>query len=436
MDGNAISSLSWVPRGYAKEIPIRNSHYCMNDEDIERYINEHDIGDLELRSNDDIVEKFAELGDLNSESIDQYGDNFFHHVEKGIFSGNKDLYLKNIDLSDDDELNIRDSDSLLATTSIENDTSTLQVYLYSIEDGSFYVHHDTLIGDYPLCSEWLTLGSFSSKNNLLAVGSFSGEINIWNLDCVDSIYPVSTINAKRNKNDNGHSDAVMSLASHPRNSKILASGSADKSLKIWDIIKNECVNTYINCSNKVQCLNWHHTENNIIITADYDRALQLIDIRDGKSSFKLVYEKEKGDPESIAVPESNIYCNGNSVIVSTENGYISGYDIRVLSANNKKDIFSVHGSLNMKPITSICCTSIPNLLVSSGFDGVSKVWNLSSMTDPVFEKHLKGGKIFTSANCPDEDALIAFGGEFVILWNIAQEEKVIKNFTFNRYNTH
>ncbi|KAK6589916.1 PWP1 family protein [Cryptosporidium xiaoi] len=428
MDSNAISSLSWVPRGYAKESPIRNSHYCMNDEDVERYLNGHSTEDVELKSDYGFAGKYSEFEDLDSELICQYGDNFFHHVEKSLLTSNKDPYLKKSEFSDDEALNIREGDSLLAATSIEDDTSTLQVYLYSVEDGSFYVHHDTLIGDYPLCSEWITLGSFNSNNNLLAVGSFSGEINIWNLDCVDSIYPISTIAVKKNKDDNGHSDAVMSLASHPRNAKILASGSADKSLKIWDILENECVNTYNNCTSKVQCINWHHTENNVLITADYDRTIQLIDIRDGKSSLKIVYEKEKGDPESIIVPEANIYGNGNSVIISTENGYISGYDLRVISGKNAKNIFSVPGNFNMKPITSICCTSIPNLLVSSGFDGTAKIWNLSNMNNPIIEKSLKGGRIFTSTSCPDEDALIAFGGEFVVLWNVAQEKQVVKNF--------
>ncbi|KAJ1613417.1 PWP1-like protein [Cryptosporidium canis] len=430
MDCSAVSSLSWVPRGYAKETPIRNAHYCMSDKDVERYFANHNI---EYESNGQTITststalKQSDMEDVRDVEYSFYGENFFHTVEKGLDKLGKDPNIKQdefIDTDEEDALQIKENDSLLATTIIEDDVATMQVYLYSIEDGSFYVHHDVIIGDYPLCSEWISLGSFNeNNNNVVAIGSFNGEVNIWNLDYIESVDPILTL-----RKNNGHSDAVMSLAAHQRNFKLLASGSADETVKLWDLTEGSCISTYSNYKGKVQCLEWHHSENNVLIAADYSRSIRLVDIRSGNSQALVKFNKEYGDPESIVLPNSNIYDNGNTLIISTENGFISGYDLRMLSNDQSRNKFSILANHCSKPITSICCTSIPNMLVSCDLSGVSKVWDLSNVNECVFEKSLKGGKLFTCKSCPDEQALVAFGGESTILWNIYQEGIISKKF--------
>lgn len=430
MDCSAVSSLSWVPRGYAKETPVKNAHYCMNDEDVKQYFVSHDIeyetGNQKIAS---IHTGSNQLGHDDDKDMDIsfYGKNFFHTVEKGLSKLDKDPNIKRdqiIDSEEEDALQIKEGDSLLATTTIEDDVATLQVYLYSIEDGSFYVHHDVIIGDYPLCSEWISLGSFNeNNNNIVAIGSFNGEINLWNLDYIESIDPILTLGKYK-----GHSNAVMSLAIHSRNYKLLASGSADETVKLWDLNEGSCINTYSNCSDKVQCLEWHHSENNILIAADYSRSIQLIDIRSANCQALMKFNKEYGDPESIVLPNANIYDNGNTLIISTENGFISGYDLRMLSEDYVRSKFSILANHYSKPVTSICYTSVPNMLVSCDLDGVSKVWDLSNIKECVLEKSLKGGKLFTCKSCPDEEALVAFGGESTILWNISQEEIISRKF--------
>lgn len=430
MDCNAVSSLSWVPRGYAKETPIKNAHYCMNDEDIKQYFACHNIEyEIDNQTIASINTGSNQLGDDDTKNtgISFYGENFFHTVEKGLSKLDKDPNIKLdkfTDSEEEDALQIKEGDSLLATTIIEDDVATLQVYLYSIEDGSFYVHHDIIIGDYPLCSEWTSLGSFNeNNNNVVVIGSFNGEINLWNLDYIESIDPILTLG--KNK---GHSDAVMSLAIHSRNFKLLASGSADETVKLWDLNEASCINTYSSCSNKVQCLEWHHSESNILVAADYDRSIKLIDIRNANNQASLKFDKKYGDPESIVLPGANIHDNGNILIISTENGFISGYDLRMLSEDYARSKFSILANHYSKPITSICCTSVPNMLISCDLDGVSKVWDLSNMKECVIEKSLKGGKLFTCKSCPDEEALVAFGGESTILWNVSQEDIISRKF--------
>lgn len=63
----------------------------------------------------------------------------------------------------------------------ENDHSNLEIYIYEHEHSNLYVHHEIILGSYPLCIEWLSELQ-GEKTNMMIVGTFSPEIEIWNLD--------------------------------------------------------------------------------------------------------------------------------------------------------------------------------------------------------------------------------------------------------------
>jgi len=91
------------------------------------------------------------------------------------------------------------------------------------------------------------------KGNYLAVGTFSPVIEVWNLDIINSVAPViqlggetqsaknvqlsmlSNKNKKKYFKENSHVDAVLAISLHPTEPNILASASADKTIKIWDL---------------------------------------------------------------------------------------------------------------------------------------------------------------------------------------------------------
>ncbi|KAL7068009.1 hypothetical protein ACR3K2_14410 [Cryptosporidium serpentis] len=424
MESTAVSSLIWVPRGYPASNPKCRAHFSMTDDEIQEYINKMGIDSL---VNDDIRQ------DRNT----PYGSNFFHVIENELSISEKDPYILHDkvlnDSDDEDAIEVRPDDSLIVSTVIEDDTASLQVYLYSIDDGSFYIHHDILIGGYPLCMDWLydPMKCDESKN-IVAVGSFENEIKLWDLDSIDSLEPVSILGKtpKKRGNSSGHKGAVMCLHAHPQNSTILGSGSADETVRVWDIVENKSIGCYKKCKNKVQCIEWHPKERNILFSADFDRSLHIWDVRSTeRDSVLLHYDKQFGEPESMTIP--NYSGSEYIVIISTENGSIIGFDTRmILNCADKGRTFCSQGSINNKPITGICTTNVKNMLVSCDISGVAKIWNLTDMTNFVAEKQLKNGGLFTCKSCPDESALVAFGGESVALWNIGQEELIATTFGF------
>lgn len=80
-----------------------------------------------------------------------------------------------------EDYTIRNTDNLIVAATAEGDHSSLEVYLYDHRNSDLYVHHEILLGAYPLCLEWL--GHWrGQKTNHVIVGTFLPEIEIWNLD--------------------------------------------------------------------------------------------------------------------------------------------------------------------------------------------------------------------------------------------------------------
>jgi len=90
-----------------------------------------------------------------------------------------------------EDYTIRKTDSIIVAATAENDHSNLEVYVYEHEKGNLYVHHEVILGAYPLCIEWMPKWH-GKKANIIAVGTFLPEIEIWNLDS-ESCDPIAVL---------------------------------------------------------------------------------------------------------------------------------------------------------------------------------------------------------------------------------------------------
>ena len=103
--------------------------------------------------------------------------------------GDEDFVDQNDDLENEfsdseeekEDYTIRKTDSLIVSATAENDHSNLEVYVYDHKTSDLYVHHEIILGAYPLCLEWLHTWQ-GKKTNYIIVGTFLPEIEIWNLD--------------------------------------------------------------------------------------------------------------------------------------------------------------------------------------------------------------------------------------------------------------
>lgn len=77
--------------------------------------------------------------------------------EEGGPNKGRDAYPDEFSDSEEEkeDYTIRKTDSILVAATAESDHSNLEVYIYEHEKGNLYVHHEVILGAYPLCLEWI-----------------------------------------------------------------------------------------------------------------------------------------------------------------------------------------------------------------------------------------------------------------------------------------
>lgn len=331
--------------------------------------------------------------------------------------------------SDEEDREIRPTDDVCVVARTENDEqSSVSVYVYDSTDESLYVHHDFNLPAFPLALAWMDRRpkhqDAGLKGNFLAVGTFEPGIEIWNLDVMDVIEPTVVLGGRNEPTaaarenlrkalsqkkkpkeaklrklqeaatlgelkPESHKDAVMALSWNSQDRTTLASGSADSSVKLWDISTASCTRTLDKLhSSKVQSLEWHPVEQHILLSGGFDRAVNIFDVRSSDSdkcrTFKAGadIEKVRWNPHNPA-----------QFVAATESGSLLCFDIR---KQDTKPLFSL--TAHRSACTDVCFNATaPGLIATSSLTKVVKLWDATSGDNPkcVAKRKLGVGKIFT-----------------------------------------
>lgn len=388
---------------------------CRDDDD--------DLKEYDLDNYDDDVAKDREAAGMSMGMFGNVKSLAYHE------SNEDDPYItmKENEAEDEDreELQILATDNMLMAAKVEDEVAHLEIYVYEDEADNLYVHHDIMLPAIPLCVEWLDLPvgkstvEKDSRANFVAVGTFDPDIEIWDLDTIDCMYPNAILGqggetsangsgekAKKKKkrkskkaNDDYHVDAVLALAANKQHRNLLASGSADKTLKLWDLNTTKCAKSYTHHTDKVCSLAWHPKESTILLSGSYDRTIVAADMRapDAKAprwGVESDVENVRWDPH-----------DPNFFYVSTENGVIHYHDVRNAPSDPSKTkplwILQAHdesvSSFDINPI-------IPGFMVTGSTDRQVKLWNIQP-TGPtlVVSRNLEVGKVFSTLFAPDEE---------------------------------
>lgn len=340
-------------------------------------------------------------------------------------SNKDDPYITLKDEDDDDEekedLQILATDNLILSAKVEDELAHLEVYVFEDEGDNLYVHHDIMLPAIPLALEWLDMpvnnsgGDKGGKGNYVAVGTMDPDIEIWDLDTIDCMYPNAILgqaasaesgekkikkgkkSKKAKANDAYHVDAVLSLAANRQHRNLLASASADKTVKLWDLNTTQCAKSYSYHTDKVCSLAWHNTEATVLLSGSYDRTIVAADMRapDAKAprwGVESDVENVRWDPH-----------DSNYFFVSTENGCIHYHDVRNAPSNPTatKSVWTLQAhdeSVSSFDINSV----IPGFMATGSTDRTVKLWSIQP-TGPsmVVSRNLDVGKVFATTFAPD-----------------------------------
>ncbi|KAG8864785.1 hypothetical protein FRB96_003371 [Tulasnella sp. 330] len=380
-----------------------------------------------------------------------------------------DPYITLKDDEDDEEreeLEVLPSDNLVVAAKTEDDVSSLEIYVYDDSQDNLYIHHDILLPSFPLCLEWLDYVPGSSTNsgksgNYVAVGTFDPEIEIWSLDVLETIYPdallgrpdnnkdpesplVTTTKKKKKKKEKKappkpktsyehHIDAVLGLSWNRSHRNLLASASADKTVKLWDLSREltaPAIRSFDVHEDKVQAVQWNKLEPTVLLTGSYDRTVRTFDSRSPGSGLGV---RVSSDVEALRWDP----WEGHACYVSLENGLILNFDARTLPSNLKSPCparFTLQAHDGAASGLDVN-THVRGCIASGGTDGTVKVWNVNQNdakldVSMVASRDLGVGKVFSVMWSPDDPLTLAAAGSQARLqiWDVASNAAARKVF--------
>lgn len=237
------------------------------------------------------------------------------------------------------------------------------------------------------------------------IGTFFNEIEIWDLDLADPIQPQNVLK--------GHSGPVTSLGIHPTRSNVLVSGSADQTVKVWDLSTTSLVDTISLQNGEIQNLSWSPAHESNFVCQSGQNTLQMFDLKASNEAVASVNLK--------CAPIDSIEFNSlntHQVFVASEDGVIAAFDIRALS---QKPIYRIQA--HNKSVPGLA--SAGEYLVSNSLDGRMRIWDLKAAEQMklVKEKQTPLKKLLESSIHPENPFLFACGAEGaeVVVWDFYQE---------------
>uniref|UniRef100_A0A2C9UUK8 Uncharacterized protein n=1 Tax=Manihot esculenta TaxID=3983 RepID=A0A2C9UUK8_MANES len=479
-----IAAVSWVPKGVAKTVPAVADP--PSKEEIEEMIkagalersgdtgseeDDEDMGVDTAKQTDEVTHALAVADALgrtlrNKNSMTKFDDitdglkeldmDHYDEEDEGIElfstglgdlyypSNDLDPYLKDKDDDDSEELEdmtIKPKDAVIVCALL---IIYMQVWIFEESDdndSNMYVHHDIVLSAFPLCAAWLDCPlKGEEKGNFIAVGSMEPSIEIWDLDIIDEVQPSVVLGgvAEEKKKKKGkktstkykegsHTDSVLGLAWNKQFRNILASASADRQVKLWDVTTGKCDITMEHHTDKVQAVAWNHHEPQVLLSGSFDHSVVM---KDGRIPTHPGFKwSVTADVESLAWdPHSN-----HSFVVSLEDGTVQGFDIRAAksdSTSHSKPSFILHAHDK-----AVCTVSynphLPNLLATGSTDKMVKLWDLSNnQPSCVASKNPKAGAIFSISFSEDSPSLLAIGGSKgkLEVWDTLSDAGMSKRF--------
>ncbi|KAI5287969.1 hypothetical protein KEM54_005583 [Ascosphaera aggregata] len=420
----------------------------------------------EIDINDDDLKEY-DLEHYDSDPVDSDGETttVFGNIRSLAYHapGEEDPYLKLPENESDDEereeMQILGTDNLLLAGKVEDEVAHLEVYVYEDEAENLYVHHDIMLPAIPLCLEWLDLpvghrhgpsqaDLERNTGNFVAIGTMEPDIEIWDLDVVDSMYPNAILGQggldateeapkKKNKkqmkkkiNNEYHIDAILALAANRQHRNLLASGSSDTTIKLWDLNGEKCAKSFNDIhTDKVCALDWHPQSATVMLSGSYDQTVVAADLRAADVKAASMKWTVASDVETVRWDPHD----PNYFYVTTDSGIVYYYDVRNVAQNKTSAVWTLQAHDDSVSAFDVN-PRIPGFLATGSTDRFVKLWQVTpSGPSMVVSRNMEeAGKILSVGFAPDDEVAfrlnIAGSRGVVKVWDTSTNGGVRKTF--------
>lgn len=189
--------------------------------------------------------------------------------------------------------------------------------------------------------------TFNPNGKILAAND-NQDIKLWDIEIGKEIVKLS-----------GHLDKVTCVAFHPKNERILASCSYDKTIKIWDIDRQRCLATLSAHQDAVYTLAFS-PDGEILASGSNDNTIKLLHLNTGEI------------PQTLRQHSDAVTClvfspDGKTLVSGSNDETIVEWKI----TENELQIFPER---HRRGVTSIAFSPDGETLISGGRDQTIKVW--------------------------------------------------------------
>ena len=389
-----------------------------DDDDVDK---EDDIDD-DIDEEDDIDKRYGLRG---------YEDEAERTISMAGIANPDDPYMPADESDADseaDDLEVTPDDNLLVIGKVSNEFCNLEVHVYNENDSNLYCHHDVILPSFPLAMEWLDFDPAEEEpGNFVAISSMSPEIEIWDIDVVNSLEAAFVLGSSKRKKkklgsmSGGHTDAVLDLSWNRNQRNVLASASADFTIGLWDLTTGKMASSFEDHVEKVQALQWHPFEAQSLLSGGFDKTVRVYDCRSAgvHKTWTLA-----GEVERVTWNHHDPY----HFLASTDTGHVYYVDVR-----QEGTVFTLKA--HSAAVTGLVLSSgIPGCLLTASSDKTVKVWDIRDNKPAiVHSQDLKMGELHCAQSCPDASLIFAIGGEREFrVFNLKKNAMVAKCFDLNK----
>jgi hypothetical protein len=202
----------------------------------------------------------------------------------------------------------------------------------------------------------------------------------------------------------GHSRSVYSIVFSP-DGKILASGSADATIKLWDVEKGQ----------EFATLQAHH---NSILAVAISSNGKILASGSADGTVKL-WNLDNQQEIATLLGHANSVCG----VAISSNGRIlasgsADCTIKLWDLNNQQEIVTLQGHTDS--VFTVAISTDGKILASGSADGTVKLWDLASQRySHSLHSLCQGlGKVYQLCFCGQKDLLASANGDRILLWNL------------------
>ncbi|KAI9143299.1 WD40-repeat-containing domain protein [Paraphysoderma sedebokerense] len=232
------------------------------------------------------------------------------------------------------------------------------------------------------------------EGKLIASGSSDNTLRIWDTETSNCVGVLE-----------GHTSRIWDVTSNPSGS-IVASASGDGTVKLWDMKNNRmaCLHSFGGHEGDVYTVKYHPGETHVV-TGGYDKIVRLFDVNTGQV-VKTFPGHQLSVSKTIFNPLGNLIVSGSKDSTIKFWDIVSGLCIRTITSH-------------LGEVTSVEMNSNGTLLLSSSKDNSNRLWDVR-MVRPIrrFKGHQNTSKNFIRAGFA-HNSLIVGGSEdgIVYIWD-------------------